>query len=414
MELHVGDITDAAEPRGRGEGRRGRLLPRPRDGRRRRVRRARAAAARRTSPGWRSAKGSSGSSTSAGLGDESVSEHLRSRHETARRARRRGAAADLLPGGDGGRRRQRVLPDAALPGRAAAGDDRARAGCGRRPSRSASTRRSSTCAALPRSPSRQGARSRSAAPTCSPTRRCWTGWRWRWASGRGASSRSLHHAVAVVALARPGDAGRHQGGAAAGRGPDHGDGRHRPLRCRAVRDLHPSRSTRRCGAPGRRNGRPAPESSGALEDDDRDLALGLLLVFVVGGPLGGHRRPDLRLLLGARRAGAGLEDVAFDLDLDLGVLGEVQVPGGVRVVAAFGGDDRVGVLAVRARRSTASCAARPTCARSSSAAGSACPATHGPPRRRWPCSDRRVAGRRASPPMLRRGNIRRMSVVGRA
>ncbi len=46
----------------------------------------------------------------------------------------------------------------------------------------------------------------------------------------------LHHAVALGALARPGHAGRHQGGAPARRGADDGDRRHRPVGRRAVRN----------------------------------------------------------------------------------------------------------------------------------------------------------------------------------
>ncbi len=84
LDLHVGDVTDAASLEGAGQGRRGRLLPRPRDGRRRRVRRARAHRRGELRPAWPSAKGSSGSSTSAGSATRAESEHLRSRHETAR------------------------------------------------------------------------------------------------------------------------------------------------------------------------------------------------------------------------------------------------------------------------------------------------------------------------------------------
>ena len=61
-----------------------------------------------------------------GLGDRPRSKHLRSRHETAEALPAARPTADLLPRRDGGGRRQRVLPHAALPGRAATGDDRAR------------------------------------------------------------------------------------------------------------------------------------------------------------------------------------------------------------------------------------------------------------------------------------------------
>ena len=151
--------------------------------------------------------------------------------------RRRGTAADLLPGGDGRRRRQRVLPDAALPGGAPAGDDRALVAAHRDAADRHRRDRSSTCAAPPRSPSRRVARSRSAAPTSSPTRRCWIGWRWRWASGRAEDPGPFDHALALGALAGAGDARRHQGGAPAGRGPDHCHRGRRSLGRRAVRDL---------------------------------------------------------------------------------------------------------------------------------------------------------------------------------
>ena len=91
--------------------------------------------------------------------------------------------------GDGRRRRERVLPHAALPRAAAAGDDRAGLAEERPPSRSRSTTCSPTSRRRPRSPPRPGARSRSAAPTSSPTARCSTGWPRRSDSGRGRSSR---------------------------------------------------------------------------------------------------------------------------------------------------------------------------------------------------------------------------------
>ena len=60
-----------------------------------------------------------------GLGDRPHSQHLRSRHETALALREHGPAADLLPRRDGRRPAERVLPHAALPRPATAGDDRA-------------------------------------------------------------------------------------------------------------------------------------------------------------------------------------------------------------------------------------------------------------------------------------------------
>ena len=91
-ELHVGDVTDAESLAGAGRGRRGRLLPRPRDGRGRRVRRARADRRAATSPGWRSARASSGSSTSAGWATRAppstCAAATRPRASSPRRARR--------------------------------------------------------------------------------------------------------------------------------------------------------------------------------------------------------------------------------------------------------------------------------------------------------------------------------------
>ena len=45
----------------------------------------------------------------------------------------------------------------------------------------------------------------------------------------------------------------------------------------------------------------------ALEDDDRDLALGALLIVVVRGPLSGHRPPELWLLFWSGVTGVGRE-----------------------------------------------------------------------------------------------------------
>ena len=63
---------------------------------------------------------------------------------------------------------------------------------------------------------------------------------------------AVHHPVAVGALAGPGDAGRHQRRAAAGRGADHGHGRHRPLGGASRSESSRSPSTRRCGGRSRR------------------------------------------------------------------------------------------------------------------------------------------------------------------
>src|SRR4051794_24412163 len=71
----------------------------------------------------------------------------------------------------------------------------------------------------------------------------------------------------------------------------------------------------------------APVLTRALQDDDRDLALGLALVVVVGRPLRDHRLPHLGLLVGRGLAGARLEAIVPDLHLDFGVGLEVHVPG---------------------------------------------------------------------------------------
>src|SRR5690242_5915669 len=55
----------------------------------------------------------------------------------------------------------------------------------------------------------------------------------------------------------------------------------------------------------------------ALEDDDRDLPVGLLLVLVVVGPGRGHLRPQLGALVRRGGAGAGGEAVALHLHADL-------------------------------------------------------------------------------------------------
>src|SRR5262249_19325285 len=58
-------------------------------------------------------------------------------------------------------------------------------------------------------------------------------------------------------------------------------------------------------------GRSASGLLGGLEDDDRDLPVGLLLVLVVVRPVRGHPLPELRLLLWARVPGARLEALAL-------------------------------------------------------------------------------------------------------
>src|SRR5215212_3993460 len=77
----------------------------------------------------------------------------------------------------------------------------------------------------------------------------------------------------------------------------------------------------------------------ALEDHDRDLALRPALVVVVVGPDLGHLAPQLGPFLGRRVPCARLELVVADLDLHLGVVADVQVPGRVLGRAALRGDD---------------------------------------------------------------------------
>src|SRR5437867_4285135 len=84
-----------------------------------------------------------------------------------------------------------------------------------------------------------------------------------------------------------------------------------------------------------------------LEDDNRNDALGLLLVAVVIGPLLGHDRPQFGPLLGCRRARVSSQLVALDLNLDVRVGVEVEIPRGVLRGPTFGGDDQV-VVAVAA------------------------------------------------------------------
>src|SRR4249919_196638 len=78
-----------------------------------------------------------------------------------------------------------------------------------------------------------------------------------------------------------------------------------------------------------------------LEDDDRDLALGALLIVVVRGPLSGHRPPELWLLLWGGVTGVGREALVLDLHLDARVSLQVLVPGRRRVRAALRGDHQI-------------------------------------------------------------------------
>ena len=139
----------------------------------------------------------------------------------------RGTPAHLLPRRDGRRRGQRVVSHAALPGGAPARDDRARVAEDRRRSRSRSTTCSLIWSRLRTFPSPPAARSRSADPTCSPTARCWIAWPTCWAAPPAEGAGAVPHALAVLAVDRPGDAGRRGRRAPADRGAVYADGRHR-------------------------------------------------------------------------------------------------------------------------------------------------------------------------------------------
>src|ERR1700691_4010554 len=68
-------------------------------------------------------------------------------------------------------------------------------------------------------------------------------------------------------------------------------------------------------------------ASVAGQDHHRNITVGALLILIVIGPGCGHRLPQLGFLLGRRGPSMRLEAIAFDLDLHLGIGGEVQVPG---------------------------------------------------------------------------------------
>lgn len=117
-----------------------------------------------------------------GLGEDSTSKHLQSRHEAARLLAAEGPpltyfrAAMVVGAGSESYRTLRYLVGR-LPVMVAPAWLR-----GRQRSRLGLTRRSSTCDGPRRCPSRRGGRCKSAAPTSSPTARCSIGWRWRWAN----------------------------------------------------------------------------------------------------------------------------------------------------------------------------------------------------------------------------------------
>ena len=90
-------------------------------------------------PRWRATRGSSASSTSGASVIAPTPSISAAGTRPPSMLRQHGPAAHLFPGRDGRRAAERVLPDAALPGPAAAGDDRAGLACRTRPSRSPST-----------------------------------------------------------------------------------------------------------------------------------------------------------------------------------------------------------------------------------------------------------------------------------
>src|SRR4051812_44792783 len=137
-----------------------------------------------------------------------------------------------------------------------------------------------------------------------------------------------------------GGARRRRGRGGGGRGGGVGG---RPARPRA--GLERDRRGDRGGVPpdrpeaARRPGDPRAPLGRALEDHDRDLPVGLLLVVVVVGPVLGHLLPQCRPLLGRGVARPGGELVVLDLHLHLGVVAQVEVPARMRRGAALGGDD---------------------------------------------------------------------------
>src|SRR5215210_4954669 len=80
-----------------------------------------------------------------------------------------------------------------------------------------------------------------------------------------------------------------------------------------------------------------------VEDDDRDLALGLLLVVGIGRPEFQRLLPEPGAFLAGCGAGAGLELLGADLHFDLGIGEEVAIPARVLRRAAFRGDDDIAV-----------------------------------------------------------------------
>ncbi len=125
-------------------------------------------------------------------GDRATSRHLPQPPRDGRDPALGGSAADLLPSGDGGRRRERVLPDAAPPREAPPGH--ARSELARHPDSADRDRRRGLpiFARHRRSTSRRDARWRSEALRSSPMARCSTAWprRSEYAPGRSCAYRS--------------------------------------------------------------------------------------------------------------------------------------------------------------------------------------------------------------------------------
>src|SRR5207302_5201158 len=100
-----------------------------------------------------------------------------------------------------------------------------------------------------------------------------------------------------------------------------------------------SRSAR-CGPVG-------PRSALRGEPEDGDLAVGLLRVIPVARRRGDHLRVRPLSRLALQALDRHLEPAVADLDPDLiGVLREVDEPGGVGGRSALGGDDQPAAVAV--------------------------------------------------------------------
>src|SRR3954463_2097735 len=110
------------------------------------------------------------------------------------------------------------------------------------------------------------------------------------------------------------------------------------MTCRSACWSSSARTSRRPMKPGKPVTR-AVATSDALEDHERDLAVGLLLVLVVVRPDLGQGRPQTLALLALGVAMARAEAVALDLDADPVLRLHVEVPGGMLGGAALGRDD---------------------------------------------------------------------------